>query len=79
MNNKKTLGILIILSGLIIIIGIIYVLFLSQSTPVIKEAPVVKQPVIQEINKPIINQEIKRLLEEGIIFEPRPGKIRWLG
>jgi RPA family protein len=27
----------------------------------------------------IINQEIKKLLEEGIIFEPRPGKIRWLG
>ena len=27
----------------------------------------------------IINQEIKKLLEEGIIFEPRPGKLRWLG
>lgn len=27
----------------------------------------------------IINQEIKKLLEEGIVFEPRPGKIRWLG
>ena len=27
----------------------------------------------------IINQEIKKMLEEGIIFEPRPGKIRWLG
>ena len=27
----------------------------------------------------IINQEIQRLLEEGIIFEPRPGKIRYLG
>lgn len=27
----------------------------------------------------IINQEIKKLLEEGIIFEPRPGKVRWLG
>jgi len=26
-----------------------------------------------------INQEIKKLLEEGIIFEPRPGKIRYLG
>lgn len=26
-----------------------------------------------------INQEIQKLLEEGIIFEPRPGKIRWLG
>lgn len=27
----------------------------------------------------IINQEIKKLLEEGIVFEPRPGKVRWLG
>jgi len=26
-----------------------------------------------------INQEIQKSLEEGIIFEPRPGKIRWLG
>lgn len=27
----------------------------------------------------IINQEIQKLLEEGIVFEPRPGKIRYLG
>lgn len=27
----------------------------------------------------IINQEIKKLLEEGLAYEPRPGKIRWLG
>lgn len=27
----------------------------------------------------LINQEIKKLLEEGIIFEPRPGKLRYLG
>ncbi len=27
----------------------------------------------------LINQEIQKLLEEGIIFEPRPGKLRWLG
>lgn len=26
-----------------------------------------------------INKEIKRLLEDGIIYEPRPGKIRYLG
>ncbi len=26
-----------------------------------------------------INQEIKKLLEEGIIYEPRPGKVRYLG
>lgn len=28
---------------------------------------------------PSINQEIKRLLEEGMIYEPRPGKLRYLG
>lgn len=27
----------------------------------------------------IINQEIQKLLEEGIIFEPKPGRIRYLG
>lgn len=27
----------------------------------------------------IINQEIRKLLEEGIIYEPRPGKLRYLG
>ncbi|GAG51899.1 unnamed protein product, partial [marine sediment metagenome] len=34
---------------------------------------------LRETSPEIINQEIKRLLEEGIIFEPRPGKVRWLG
>jgi RPA family protein len=27
----------------------------------------------------VIDQEIKKLLEEGIAFEPRPGKLRYLG
>ena len=27
----------------------------------------------------VIQQEIKRLIEEGVVFEPRPGKVRWLG
>ncbi len=27
----------------------------------------------------IINQEIKKLLEEGIAYEPRPGRLRYLG
>ncbi|MEM3091277.1 MAG: OB-fold nucleic acid binding domain-containing protein, partial [Candidatus Pacearchaeota archaeon] len=31
------------------------------------------------ISLKLIDQEIQRLLEEGIIFEPRPGKIRYLG
>ena len=26
-----------------------------------------------------IKEEIKKLLEEGLIYEPRPGKIRYLG
>lgn len=27
----------------------------------------------------LINQEIKRLLEDGVIYEPRPGRVRYLG
>lgn len=27
----------------------------------------------------IINQEIQKLLDEGIIYEPRPGRVRYLG
>jgi len=27
----------------------------------------------------LINQEIHKLLEEGLIYEPRPGKLRFLG
>ena len=34
---------------------------------------------LRDATPEIINQEIKKLLEEGIIFEPRPGKVRWLG
>jgi len=34
---------------------------------------------LRDVSPEMINQEIKKLLEEGIIFEPRPGKLRWLG
>jgi RPA family protein len=34
---------------------------------------------LRETSPDIINQEVKKLIEEGIIFEPRPGKLRWLG
>lgn len=34
---------------------------------------------LREFSPAIINQEIQKLLEEGIAFEPRPGKIRYLG
>ena len=30
-------------------------------------------------NPKVINDQIKKLLEEGAIYEPRPGKIRYLG
>jgi len=30
-------------------------------------------------NSSIINQEIKKLLEDGLVYEPRPGKLRYLG
>ncbi|MBU1135931.1 MAG: OB-fold nucleic acid binding domain-containing protein [Nanoarchaeota archaeon] len=37
--------------------------------------------LVMELKSPpeIINQEIQRLLEEGLAYEPRPGKIRYLG
>ncbi|VVB82416.1 OB-fold nucleic acid binding domain protein [uncultured archaeon] len=34
---------------------------------------------LRDASPEIINQELRKLLEEGIIFEPRPGKVRWLG
>ena len=34
---------------------------------------------LRDATPEVINQEIQKLLEEGIIFEPRPGKVRWLG
>ncbi len=34
---------------------------------------------LSSISPVIINQEIEKFLEEGIIFEPRPGKVRYLG
>ena len=34
---------------------------------------------LSEISPVIINQEVGKFLEEGIIFEPRPGKVRYLG
>jgi RPA family protein len=33
----------------------------------------------REVSPESINQEIGKLLEEGIIFEPRPGRLRYLG
>ena len=37
--------------------------------------------LIMEIESPaeMINQEIKKVLEDGLIYEPRPGRLRYLG
>jgi len=32
-----------------------------------------------EASPDVINQEIKKLLEDGLIYEPRPGRLRYLG
>ncbi|MFZ5955367.1 MAG: OB-fold nucleic acid binding domain-containing protein [Nanoarchaeota archaeon] len=32
-----------------------------------------------EASPDLINQEIRKLLEEGLIYEPRPGRLRYLG
>ena len=34
---------------------------------------------LRDISPEIVRQEIQKFLEEGIIFEPRPGMIRYLG
>ena len=47
-----------------------------------EEGGIEKEQIIMKIREgspEIINQEIKKFLEEGIIFEPRPGKVRYLG
>ena len=37
--------------------------------------------IILELKEPpsVINEEIKKLLEDGVAYEPRPGKLRYLG
>jgi RPA family protein len=34
---------------------------------------------IKQASPELIQQEIRKLIEEGMIFEPSPGKVRWLG
>ncbi len=40
-----------------------------------------KEDIIMKIKSPpeLITQEIKKLLEEGVIYEPKPGRVRYLG
>jgi DNA polymerase III alpha subunit len=40
---------------------------------------IIMNPEMQNTSPEIINQEVKKLIEEGIVFEPRPGKLRYLG
>jgi len=46
-----------------------------------KENGVEIEKIIIELKEraDVINQEIKRLLEDGLVYEPRPGKLRYLG
>src|SRR3989344_1568439 len=45
-----------------------------------KENGVEIEKIIIELKEraDVINQEIKRLLEDGLVYEPRPGKLRYL-
>lgn len=40
-----------------------------------------KEEIIMKLKSPpqLISQEIQKLLEEGIAYEPRPGRVRYLG
>lgn len=46
-----------------------------------KEQGVDIEKIILELKEhpDLINSEIKHLLEDGVIYEPRPGKLRYLG
>lgn len=46
-----------------------------------KEGGIDIDKIIMELKETphIINQEIKKILEDGLAYEPRPGKLRYLG
>lgn len=46
-----------------------------------KDSGIDVEKIILELKEPpeIINKEIKKLLEDGLIYEPRPSRLRWLG
>ncbi|MAG02283.1 hypothetical protein CMI42_03005 [Candidatus Pacearchaeota archaeon] len=48
----------------------------EESEGIDKEEIIMK---FKSANKGVITQEIQKLLEEGIIYEPRPGRVRYLG
>lgn len=55
------------------------VIFLIKSSE--QDEGIDKEEIIMKLKSPpqIITQEIQKLLEEGIIYEPRPGRVRYLG
>ena len=60
--------------------------FKDEIIEIIKQAEqnqgIDKDEIINKLkngNPKIISQEIQKLLEEGIIYEPRPGRVRYLG
>ena len=40
---------------------------------------IIMHPNFKGSSTEMINQEIQKLIEDGIIFEPRPGRVRFLG
>ncbi len=46
-----------------------------------KEGGVDIEKIILDLHESpeVINSEIKKLLEDGVAYEPRPGRLRWLG
>lgn len=46
-----------------------------------KDGGIEIEKIIMELKEhpSIINQEIKKILEDGLAYEPRPGKLRYLG
>ena len=51
----------------------------SEEKGGIEVEEIIMKPDMNSASPQMINQEIQKLLEEGIIFEPRPGKLRYLG
>jgi len=49
----------------------------SESNEGIEKEEIINK--IKNTNPKIISQEIQKLLEDGVIYEPRPGRVRYLG
>lgn len=56
---------------------IIQMIKISEANEGIEKEDIIMK--IQNTDPAVISQEIQKLLEEGIIYEPRPGRVRYLG